>query len=108
MKLVEGPDAIRQKLSARFKFFLAEWFLDQRQGIPYYRDVFTKNPNLDVVRSLFKKVILGCPGVLSLASYSLSFDESARQLTFRFQAMVTGGVVSVAPEDQDFILDLAA
>jgi hypothetical protein len=105
--LVDGPTAIRQKLAARFKFFLAEWFLDQRQGVPYYRDVFTKTPNLDVIRSLFRKLILGTPGVLSLPDYLIVFDESARQLAFDFTSNVTGGQVVVAPTDRDFILDLA-
>jgi hypothetical protein len=106
--IVDGPDAIRQKLAARFKFFLGEWFLDVRQGVPYYRDVFTKIPNLDVIRSLFRKIILDCPGVLSLSSFLVNYDETGRELTFTFAAKVTGGEVVVAPTDRDFILDLAA
>lgn len=103
---VAGPVAIRQKLSARFKFFLGEWFLDLRQGVPYYRDVFTKDPNLDVIRSLFRKLILGTPGVLSLASFVINYDQASRSMTFAFQAKVSGGVVIVAPTDRDFLLEI--
>lgn len=103
---IAGPAYIRQKLSVRFKFFQREWFLNQLEGIPYYRDVFVKNPNLDVVNSLFKRVIRTCPGVLGLRSYSSRFDAAERVLYFRFVAIVEGGEVIVAEKDRDFIVDV--
>lgn len=103
---IDGPAYVRQKLSARFKFFLGEWFLNQVEGVPYYRDVFVHDPNIDVIASTFKRVILKCPGVLSLASYSMSFDPVARSLSFSFQAVADGGVITVAPGDVDFIVDV--
>lgn len=107
-QMLDGPAYIRQKLSVRFKFFLGEWFLDKRQGVPYYRDVFVKEPKLDVIRSLFSRIVLGCPGVLSLTSFRIAFDEPNRQLSFDFQAKVSGGDVVVTPQDRDFLLDIAA
>lgn len=97
----------RQKLSVRFKFFITEWFLDLRLGVPYYRDVFGKTASFEVIRSLFRKLILTTPGVSSLASYAVKFDEEKRTLSFAFQAVATSGVVTVTHNDQDFILDLA-
>ena len=99
---------IRQKIAARFKFFLGEWFLDLRQGIPYFRDVLVKNPNLQVIRSLFLRVLRRTPGVLSVARFFLSYDPSTRQLRFDFQAVVTDGVVVVSPKDEDFLVDVAS
>jgi len=105
--LVEGPPAIRQKLAARFKFFLNEWFLDQRQGVPYYRDVFVKDPDLDVIRSLFRRIVAECPGVLSIVRFAVVYDEVARALTYDFAAKVTGGDLVIGPNDKDFLLQLA-
>ena len=102
---IDGPDYIRQKLSIRFRFFLGEWFLNQLEGVPYFRDVFVHNPNLDVLTTLFKNIVLDCPGVLSLKSFKLHFDPSTRAASFEFQAMVDGGVIVVAPGDEDFIVD---
>lgn len=96
---------IRQKIAARFKFFLAEWFLDEREGVPYYREVFVKNPNIPLIRSLFLKVLRETPGVLSVPTFSVRFDPAARTLTFDFQAIVDGGELVVSPEDDDFIID---
>lgn len=99
---------LRQKLAARLKFFLGEWYLDLRQGIPYYRDVFVKNPNLPVVRSLLRRVILGTPGVVALPRFDLVFDETNRKATFSFEAVSKKGTIVVAPTDRDFLVDLAA
>lgn len=103
---ISGPPYIRQKLSARFKFFLGEWFLNQLEGVPYYRDVFVHDPNLDVISSLFKRVITTCPGVLSIAKFAMTYDPIARSLSFAFQAVVDGGTITVTPQDQDFIVDV--
>jgi hypothetical protein len=106
--IADGVEYIRQKLGARFKFFLGEWFLDKREGVPYFRDVFVKNPNLDVIRSLFRRVALSVPGVLSVPAMTVSYDRPARSLAFAFRARVTGGVVEVSAGDRDFIVDVGA
>lgn len=99
---------IRQKLSVRFRFFLGEWFLDLRQGVPYYRDVFVKNPNLDLIRSLFIRVVRETPGVLDVPTFSLAYDPEQRRLSFDFEALVDGGEITVKPEDADFVVNLAS
>jgi hypothetical protein len=102
---IEGVDYIRQKLSVRFRFFLGEWFLNQLEGVPYFRDVFLHDPNLDVVTTLFKGIALDCPGVLSVKRFRLIFEPVTRTASFDFVAIVDGGVITVAPQDQDFIVD---
>lgn len=105
---VTGPAYTRQRLAARLKSFLGEWFLDRRRGIPYYRHVFVRNPNLDVVRRIFTQVITRCPGVLALTSLELDYNPSARTLGVSFRATVEGGeTIIVSPGDPDFVLNLA-
>ena len=98
---------VRQKLAARFKFFLGAWFLNLNAGAPYFRDLFVKNPNLDLVRSMFLRLVRETPGVLDVPSFSLVYDARARTVAFNFQARVEGGDIVIKPEDRDFILDLA-
>lgn len=98
---------IRQKIRVRFKFFLGEWFLDLRQGIPYYRDVLVKNPSLPLIRSLFLRVLRRTPGVLEVLRFQLTMDAVTRTLRFDFEARVTDGVVIVRPEDEDFLVSVA-
>ncbi|MFO7180967.1 MAG: hypothetical protein DIU78_019860 [Pseudomonadota bacterium] len=97
---------IRQRIIARFNFFLGEWFLDLRLGIPYYRDVFVARPNLAVIRSLFRRVILGTPGVVALPKFTLRFERGERKLYFDFHAQTEAGDIVVTPEDEEFIVAL--
>lgn len=98
---------IRQRISARFKFFLGEWFLDKRKGVPYYRDVFVKNPNRPLIRSLFLRVLKTTPGVLSVAKFAMTYNERTRELSSEFEAIVEGGEISVTAGDPDFLVGLA-
>jgi hypothetical protein len=103
---VEGLDQVRQRLATRFKFFLGEWFLDLRQGIPYYRDVLVADPNLPMIRALYRRVVLKTPGVLALRRFDLKYVPSERLLQLDFEAVCDGGIIEVLPGDDDFIVDL--
>src|SRR5688572_17356184 len=91
--VASGPEYIRQSIAARFKFFLGEWFRDQREGVPYYRDVFKKNPDLDVVRAIFRRILEETPGVIEVTRFDIVFNHAERSLAFNFEARVTDGVV---------------
>lgn len=101
-----GPAYIRQRISARLKFFLGEWFLDRRLGVPYFKHVFVKNPNMDTVRQVFRRVIAGTPGVLALNVLTVDYDPTARSLAVGFEATVEDGVIRVTSGDPDFIIAL--
>lgn len=102
-----GPRYVRQKIAARLRFFLGEWFLDTRLGVPYYRDVLITNPDLNVVRSIFRQVILSVQEVASLDKLELSFDSESRALAIEFDAsLVAGGVLLVRQPDPPFIIQV--
>jgi len=62
----------------------------------------------ELVRALLLRVVTTCPGVLSVQRFSVNYDQSARQLTFAFQATCTDGPIVVTPGSSDFLLDVAA
>lgn len=72
--------AVRQKLGNRLKFFLAEWFLDQRQGLPFFQRILVKNPDSRAIRSIFREVIRTTAGVAGVDELELTIaaDRSAR------------------------------
>lgn len=102
--LIEGSRHVRQTILARFRFFLGEWFLDTREGVPYYRDILIKSPDRSVVRSVFLQVLTGTPGVLDVLSFDLLFDEQERTIRFSFEVQSTDGVVTVDPNDDAFVV----
>jgi hypothetical protein len=107
--IVDGATYIRQRIAARFKWWLGEWFRDQRLGVPYQRDVFVKNPNIQLIRSMFRRLIEQTPGVLRCDRIDVRYLESERKLEVEFAAtLVENATVIVDFGDSDFILDLAA
>jgi hypothetical protein len=84
LAIVEDGDAIIQHLAIRLRFFLGEWFLDTRLGIPYFDSVLVKNPNLVLVRGILRNAILTTPGVLSLESFAFDFDNANRVMAVDF------------------------
>lgn len=105
-RIVRGVEAIRLRLVARLKFFKAEWFLDKRQGMPYFEAVFVKNPDIALVQSIFRRAILATPGVFTIARMVTVFDQRRRIFTIDpLEIVLTGGVVFRAQPDE-FIIAL--
>lgn len=93
------------KLKHRFQFFEAEWFLDQRQGIPYFRIVFIKNPNFSAIRAVLRKVILSIPSMATVDKLQYTFDPKTRRLDFYFEATSTDGVKVTGGAGKPFIVN---
>ncbi len=107
-RVVRGVEAVRLRLTSRLKFFKGEWFLDKRQGMPYFEAVFVKNPDLSLVQSIFRRALLATPGVLSVARIVTTFDRASRSFVIDpLEIVLTGGVVFRAQPDE-FIIALPA
>lgn len=76
--LVEGAASIDQHWRIRLLTWLGEWFLDQRVGIPYIRDILVKNPNLAIVRSVFHRASLDTPGIREIVNFTLEITSDRR------------------------------
>lgn len=107
VQLISGAEAVGQHVRERLQFFLGEWFLDTRQGVPYYRDVLKKNPDRGVVRSVLRRVILSCQDIATLKRLSLSFDDARRELSVDFLAVtVEDDVIDTTRLDAPFIITI--
>lgn len=82
---------VAQRLTVRFNFFKGEWFLDRRQGTPWYQEVFVKDPDPAVLRAIFSSVILGTAGVATLERLTLGEPDADRELSLSFEARLTDG-----------------
>jgi hypothetical protein len=105
-RILKGAAAIAQRLRTRLRFFKGEWFLDKRQGMPYYEQVLVKNPDLTLVRSLFRRAILETPGVLAISRMNTSFNHKIRTFTISpLEIVVTGGLIFRA-QPNEFVIGL--
>jgi len=97
---VTGADAIAQHLLIRLRIYQGEWFLDTRVGIPYYQQIFRKNPNLAAIQTIYRDAITTTPGVDTLERIDLDFDTPTRRLGIEFSAKLEGETVA-----RDFTLE---
>lgn len=103
-RLTDRAAEIVQRLAARFRFFLATWFLDRRLGVPYFQAIFIKNPDLGVIRQLFQSLILTTPGVVEVVSLALDHITTTRELRFDFTARVDTGQLVEGGSGKPFIV----
>ena len=104
LQFVSGDDAVGQQIRIRFQFFQGEWFLDARQGVPYFRDVFIKAPSKRLLVSLFTRIIETTPGIARVLTMTYELN-SARELTLNFSALLDSGKVFTAADFNPFIVD---
>lgn len=95
LTLVTAEDEVKQRLAQRLRTFFGEWFLDNEIGLPYYEDIFIKNPNAGLVEALLKTEIIDTPGVLELISFNIEIDKATRNLQVAFVVRSTTGNVEL-------------
>lgn len=103
--LVTGTEAISQNIRIRFRMFYREWFLDERQGVPYARDVFVKNPDIDLIRALFFELLKTTAGVTTVLDLSVSVNPVTRELSGKFAVQTDTGAILTSEDFNPFILE---
>jgi len=98
--------AVAQQLIIRLRMFFGEWFLDTREGVPYFDLVLINNPDLARITSIFRSVILETPGVAGISALALDLQRSARRLVIQnVNIKLNDGVVLTGADFQSFIVD---
>lgn len=91
-----------QRLRIKFRFFLGEWLLDTRAGMPLFEKVLVKAPNLSELQRLYRSVIAGDPAVDQVNALSLDLDTPTRTLSLFFEATLNDGSKLTF---EDFVLE---
>jgi hypothetical protein len=96
------------RLSENMSFFLGEWFLDQRQGMPYWRYILGQRYDAGIADRVFRKGAELTAGVARVSALQTRFDRKTRALSVPvLKVVLTDG--STITQDQlrsPFILDL--
>ena len=72
------PQYVGQRLRQNLSFMLGEWFLDQRQGVPWRQRFTGQRFDKGLLESCLRKVALGTAGVASVKRLRTSFDRRTR------------------------------
>lgn len=93
--LVNGVDALRQRLVANLQAFQGEWFLDPALGVPYFQTVFRRRKGVDLglISTVFRDAILNTDGVKSIQNLEIDLNEATRVLTVTFRVDATDGTI---------------
>jgi hypothetical protein len=102
----DGQEARLQKTIMLLRFVKGEWFLNTDEGIPYFSHILVHNPNLRVIRALFKSALLATPGAASVKSLNLSLDRPSRALTVTFELVFDDGKILTSADYPPFLLRL--
>lgn len=94
LQLVSGVEAIRQDAQLRLRFIRGEWFLDPTVGVPYFQDVFVKNPDLARIRAVLIDELRRTPGIVEVPELTVTLDSATRRLTGTFRAVTSAGDVT--------------
>lgn len=88
--MLTGNDATRQRITRRLRKILGEWVLDIRVGIDYFGQIFVKNLNINVVRSMYLRCLKETAGVGSVDSIQLTGNTNRELLVSFIVTTITG------------------
>lgn len=98
---------VSQRLRCRWMMWKGEWYMDQRLGTPWEQALFRKGVTEDLMRSTFRQVALGTPGVRAVVRVDVTFDRAARSATIDFELTMEDRLpVSTAQLDAPFVVEL--
>lgn len=101
-----GVTAAVQDLHTRLNFSRGEWFLDAREGFPWFEDVLRKNPNIPAIRALVRKAILQSPYIQDVEKLDLRYDRADRSLRIEFLAVSTSSAIIQSQDVGPIIISL--
>lgn len=92
--LIDNAERVAQQVLITLRFWLGEWFLDTRQGVPYFEYVLVKNPNTNHIRQILAEKIQSVEGVNSIVSLDFDFRRITRELYVNFEIDTDYGLVT--------------
>ncbi len=106
---VTGARALLQNIRIRFFFFFGEWFLDTRQGFPWFQEVFVKAPDIARITFQMKQLLKTTVGVSSVTEFEFGdVNAATRQVRVRFKVVLDTGLVVSSDMFGPFILDFTS
>jgi len=91
---IDNAERVAQQIKIQLLTFLGEWFLDTTHGVPYLEYVLVKNPNIELIRQIFREQILSVDDVKSVESIDVDYDAQTRVMKLEYEATTEYGLVT--------------
>ena len=98
LPVVEGLEAVRQRVFQRLRFFRNEWFLAANQGVPYLQQIFVQPTPAGLAAQIIVAEILAVRGVTDVTDVDARLDPATRKLALRARVHTPEGVTVVETE----------
>ena len=90
---IQFTDSVSQAINIRLQWFANEWKLSPELGVPYYEDVFVKNPSELLIEENMRNAIMDVDEVEDIISFNMSLDRKLRKLTVSYVVSVGDNLV---------------
>lgn len=92
--LIDNAERVAQQVLITLRFWLGEWFLDTREGVPYLEYILVKNPNMSHIKQILTEKIKSVDGVNSIVSLDFDFRRITRELYVDFEVDTDYGLIT--------------
>lgn len=92
--LIDNAERVAQQVLITLRFWLGEWFLDTREGVPYLEYILVKNPNMSHIKQILTEKINSVDGVNSIVSLDFDFRRITRELYVDFEINTDYGLIT--------------
>lgn len=92
--LIDNAERVAQQVLITLRFWLGEWFLDTREGVPYLEYILVKNPNMSHIKQILTEKIKSVDGVNSIVSLNFDFRRIRRELYVDFEVNTDYGLIT--------------
>ena len=92
--LIDNAERVAQQVLITLRFWLGEWFLDTREGVPYLEYILVKNPNMSHIKQILTEKIKSVDGVNNIVSLDFDFRRITRELYVNFEIDTDYGLVT--------------
>jgi hypothetical protein len=93
--LGEGDEleATAQEVGSRLLLFRGSYFLDLREGVPWYQEILGKGASTPRIREILRQTIQGHPAVADVLSVDVGLDRTTRAATVSWEARTIEGLI---------------
>jgi hypothetical protein len=92
--VINGLDALRQKIQQRLQFFKGSWILDTNRGVPWLQDILKIPIDDGLAASIINSEILKEPDVVSINEVVTDIDIN-RKLSYSAKISTVYGETEV-------------
>ena len=98
LAVVTEIEDVRQRVVERLRWFLGEWFLQVRDGVPYRTRVFTGATSVGLASAVITEQILSERGVTAVLDVFTDINFTSRRMTYSAKVVTNFGDFDVDEE----------